>query len=451
MSTYFAYAALVTGLTALVGLWFHRVLLKNSNWWFFVPLIYGYLWNQTSLVALERGFFITEQGTVSEFSGAALRYWIFFCFVLLGFISSCPKDHPGGPLFHSGQFNRQTARALIIACAIVTFSLAANAALSPSGWSGGIDRFNWWENSRFPGLRQLTGEVCWPVTYGVGICFAIGAGSNDRFLRWSSAICVIAYLFFLFRMGQKYNGFIPPLFALSIPTLILFRVRPSFTNYSLSQARAARRLLFAVGVAAGFLLVMASSWFALNWQNSRMAMGPLENLAYRVFILQAHTYYGADYMHFQERFPSSEALRELRDNNFESIPTVMKLIGDQDLVQDYQTRGVRFATIHPAISILAGGIPLATLTSFVIGAIAGLGSRFFLLGTTSRSILLQYSGVSLGLFAYGLFMMSDLSSVLSLKFLLPLSMGVAIITLPKPPTAIRSQPLPLPNRARLGS
>ena len=426
------YAAFLLLVIATVGFKYRSWLSKNPIWWFFAPLVYGYLWNQTSLIVIEKGFYITEQGTSSEFTGAAVRFAFFSSFVLLGFYLTCGRIQVQSidKSLNVASNTLGVSRVFLMGCSVVVAALAFNAALSPSGWSGGVDRFNWWENSRYPALKKITGEVCWPVIYGVGICFANSVASRDKVGIYAGLLSATGYMFFLLRMGQKYNGLLPPLFALALPILFIYKVKPQlFSGFTtnVAQVKTARRLILISALAAIGLLAMAVGWFASTWQNSRMAMGPLENLAYRVLVLQGHSYYGADYVHYNDRIRAEEVWRSLVDNEYSCISTVMVLVGDPELVNDYKARGVRYATISPSFSILLGGTVGAALGSFAIGLIAGIGARFFNAGSERASIALQYCGINLVLIGYGLMMMNEFSVLLSIKFLGPAFIGLVVL------------------------
>lgn len=194
---------------------------------------------------------------------------------------------------------------LLGGCLGVATLLAGNTALSASGWSGPIDRFNWWENSRFPILRMITGAVCWPAVYGIGVGLANAMLSRNRLWIGVAGLAALLYLFFLVRMAQKYNGLIPPLIALVLPIAYGFRIKPVLLadkNASREQLKANRRLIATMAIIGAALVATAFGWFSSTWQNSKLAMGAFENLPYRVFMIQGHTYFGADYLHLIKRW-----------------------------------------------------------------------------------------------------------------------------------------------------
>lgn len=430
---YLIYAAFTLLIHAGISVWYVRQINRDSGWWWLMPVYFGMTWNLVSLVVIEYGFYITEQGTFSSQTGAAFRYLLFILpvgLVLNAIGSSSNKESVSadGTTGRSG-----TVETLALAaCAVVVAMLTLNSMLSPSGWSGGVDRFNWWENSRFPRLQMITGTVCWPVVYGLGILLANFTRRKETTLRLAVMVVAAFYLFFLVRMGQKFNGLTVPVFALFLPIACVqgFQLRATFRSLFESQFR--QRLILGtlfftlVVTGLGFLVYR---WFDLNAQSASVGMDVLDSLLYRAFVIQAHSYFGADYLHFRDHFTPEEGRRVFDQLQFSSIQTVMGLVGDLTLVESYNERGVRFATIHPSFAVLVGGIPGALILSTVIGGIMAVAVRWFRSGLRQGSPLLQFCAANLVFCAYGLFMMGEVTLLLSVKFLAPLLIGCALVVM----------------------
>ncbi len=428
---YLIYASFTLLIHLGISIWYVRQLNRDSRWWWMMPIYFGMSWNVVSLVVIEYGFYITEQGTFSSQTGAALRYLLFVLPVGLVFraIGSRPARDPAVP---NGIPEKSGAVEVLAlgACGVVVALLTVNSVLSPSGWSGGVDRFNWWENSRFPRLQLITGTVCWPVVYGLGILLANFTRRKETTLRLAVMVVAAFYLFFLVRMGQKFNGLTVPVFALFLPIACVqgFQLRATFRSLFESQFR--QRLILGtlfftmVVTGLGFLVYR---WFDLNAQSASVGLDVIDTLLYRAFVIQAHSYFGADYLHFRDNFTPEEGLRVFDQLQFSSIQTVMGLVGDLALVESYNERGVRYATIHPSFAVLVGGIPGALILSTVIGAIMAVAARWFQSGLNQRSPLLQFCAGNLVFCAYGLFMMGEVTLLLSVKFLAPFAIGCAMV------------------------
>ncbi len=421
-------------LAALTGasMGYLRSINANSSWWWLLPVFIGMAWNLVSLVVIEYGFFITEQSAYSMQTGAALRYLLFLipgviAFRLMAGDSRKLMIERGGGLgVRVGPMDLW----VLAGTGLVVAVLMLNAALSPAGWSGGIDRFNWWENSRYPWLQRITGTVCWPLAFSLGILLARFTAVRAHSLRTIVLILYVGYLGFLIWMGQKFNGLTVPFLALFLPMVTMRGAHLRLSIRGLFESRSRQELMAFAGagsIAASLLGFLVYRWFEMNSQTAAIGLNTLETLFYRAFILQGHSYYGADYIHFRDHFPTDEVLRLFAELDYSGILTVMNLVGDTSLVESYTERGVRYATIHPSFALMAGGPVGALAVSTVIGGIVGLAARWFRIGQLRNSMILQFCAANLVFRGYGLFMMSDVSMLVSLKFLGPILIGTGAL------------------------
>lgn len=429
---YIIYSTAIIIVLIAVSMGYLRSVNSNASWWWLLPLFIGMSWNLVSLVVIEYGFFITEQATYSVQTGAAFRYLLFlipgvFAFrVMAGDSSGLASERGGRPGVRVGPMDLWVLAGTGLVVAVLIF----NAALSPAGWSGGVDRFNWWENSRYPWLQRITGTVCWPLAFSLGILLARFTAVRAHSLRTVVLVIFVGYLWFLVWMGQKFNGLTVPLLALFLPMVTMHGSHLRLSIRGLFESRSRRGLVAIVSgaaIASCFLGFLVYRWFDLNTQTSGIGLNTIETLFYRAFILQGHSYYGADYIHFRDHFPTDEVLRLFAELDYSGILTVMNLVGDTSLVESYTERGVRYATIHPSFALMAG-VPVGALgVSAVIGGIVGLAARWFRIGQLRNSMILQFCAANLVFRGYGLFMMSDVSMLISLKFLAPILIGTGAL------------------------
>jgi len=237
-----------------------------------------------SLIYIEQGIYINEQGRQSFFAGATIICILYFIltFVLLE-LSFKSFNKKKLPTLHLGLNKKNIdSKVLIFLITIAMFLLLLNAILSPLPmFNPSITRFNYWQNSFFPFLNKIFGNTAIFIPFGLGVLFL----KHKKY----SIIMLLIFVFYTLLIGQKFSPLVASAYSFLLP--ILF-------NYRFELKKVIIKNLFPLTVS--FLVLFGLMYAAIYKKYEEThpfavikIYDPNEAIVYRMFGLQGHLFWGA--------------------------------------------------------------------------------------------------------------------------------------------------------------
>lgn len=339
-----------------------------------------------SLIYIEEGILINEQGRFSFYTGATILCTIYFILTFLVIaISFKSFNKKSLPTFYFG-FKKQKMDIYIIAGGVI-FSLVIlllNAALSPLPlFSDSVDRFSYWSESRFPFLNTIFGNTAMFIPFGCGILFSK--------YKKTAILLFLVYLGYNFLIGQKFSPIVGGSFSFLLPIVFYYKhdlkniVKKNIVSISL-----------AVMVVFGAMYVATYHKYKNNYPFANIGIyDPHQAMLYRIFGLQGHLFWGAT-----ERYVVGKT--EPKSFNPTELVLGMRVMmhefaGDVGVLQANEESGYNFTNAYPAILFKIFPLSLALMvhTFFTIGILA-------LMGWFLKEFMNQHAWV-LALISYQLF------------------------------------------------
>lgn len=236
-----------------------------------------------SLIYIEEGIFISEQGRESYFVGATLTYVIYFIItfsVIFLTFTSFKKLKAMTPVFSDN--GKPLDKKIIYYIAVIAMSvLFFNASLSKLPlFDPSITRFSYWENSQFPFLNKILGNTSIFIPFILGILY--------KHNKVKSIIILILYFGYNFLIGQKFSPIVSGLFSFFLPMILEYDKRINI------------KFFFNKKVIISFLLIFAVAYLVIykRYEQRRpyaiiKIYDPNEAMFYRAFGLQGHLMWGA--------------------------------------------------------------------------------------------------------------------------------------------------------------
>lgn len=144
---------------------------------FTLSMLYGLVFYQAfsvipSLIYIEEGILINEQGRFSFFTGATILTVLYFIFTFIIIALSFKTFNKYKlPTFHLSYKHQNLDFKIILAIVVVSQTLLLiNAALSPLPlFDGSVTRFSYWSNSMFPFLNSIFGNTAIFIPFALGL------------------------------------------------------------------------------------------------------------------------------------------------------------------------------------------------------------------------------------------------------------------------------------------
>ncbi len=272
-------------LILIIFLLFLYIILKQD---FKIFFLYGLLVFQglaivPSLIYIEQGIFISEQGRESYFVGATFAYVVYFIItflILFLTFNSLKKFKAITPRFNIA--GRPADKKIIYYIAIFTLALLFfNASQSKLPlFDSSVSRFTYWENSKFPFLNKILGNI------SVFIPFILGVLYKDN--KFRSILILMLYFTYNFLIGQKFSPIVSGLFSFFLPIIIISDIRINFrTIFN-------RKIIFSFLVLFGVVYTIIYKRYEKTSPYAIIKIyDPNEAIFYRAFGLQGHLMWGS--------------------------------------------------------------------------------------------------------------------------------------------------------------
>ncbi len=290
-----------------------------------------------SLIYIETGKMISEQGREGFFVGSVYYFGLFYLltliFIYLTFNTLRPVKLRTFYFTHQGK-NIEVPVLLVLVITVLGI-LIYNASQSPSPlFDEGITRFNYWEHAKYPVLNKLFGNTAMFIPFALGLLFPR--------IKKTSLFILAVYFAYNFYIGQKFSPIVNGTFAFLLPlavrydnkiflkTLfnkksIVLMVLLGLAMYKIIYDRYERRYPFAV----------------------IKIYDPNEAMFYRIFGLQGHLFWGAtERFVYHDKSPSWN-LGYLPYGMHEMMKEFA--VGGEEFVLQSARQGFNFTNAYPSI------------------------------------------------------------------------------------------------------
>jgi hypothetical protein len=254
-----------------------------------LTFLYGLLFYQAisvipSLVYIEEGIYINEQGRFTFFTGAtilAVCYYIFTFIVIAMAFKSFNKRRL--PVIGFSLYGKNIEIKLLFAMVIIAQGLLlVNAALSPLPFlDSSVTRFTYWGSSRLPFLNSIFGNTAIFIPFALGVLFS-------RYKKFSVLMLFVFYGY-NFMIGQKFSPIISGTFSFLLP--IVFDKRKNIKNL-LKKAIAPVIIIGTIMIGIMYQITYHKYETTPPFSNIKI-YDPNEAMLYRIFGLQGHLMWGA--------------------------------------------------------------------------------------------------------------------------------------------------------------
>lgn len=340
----------------------------------FIILI-QYIWMFFSLVAIETGVFINEQGRNGYFVYSSL---VLFCFFVSTLCSLIFFKYIFTKFFKSIKiiklkFLKKDEITLSIFIFSFIFIIALlNVVLSPSPLiSKEVTRFSYWEKAKFPFLQSILGNVMGFMGFGAALLYRKRKKVSIFFL-----ICYFTYLLFI---GQKFSGFLIGSYGILLALFytsgknIEFKIKWIFNKY-----------LF-ISLLSIFCLILYQ--YTLNNPYEYLGLSPFESIFYRAFGLQGHIFWGVTEQYVYIGKPNSWNVSEL----WKGMHVLMREFWpwDDESFLSVTSRGVSWTNAYPAILVRIFPLWIALIVNFLLMSIVSFVQFFLVAFIKGKSFLIS--------------------------------------------------------------
>lgn len=367
----------INTITALIALIILLYILKKDLSLFLLSfiIIIQYIWMFLSLIVIESGVFINEQGRSGYFVYSSIILFLFFISTLLSLIFF-KKNFT--TLFKKIKVTRfkilylQEEKIVFFFLLSILLLAYINIFSSPiPAFSDAVTKFNFWNYARFPYLKSLIGNVMGFMAFGSALLY--------RYNRKISIFFIFLYFLYLFLVGQKFSGFLIGFYGVLLALYcssqkpIKFKIKWIVNKYVL--------LTFA----ALFLLVLYN--YTLKNPFEYLGLTPLESVFYRAFGLQAHVFWGVSEKYI--------FLGETNTWNFFELWNGMHHLMREFWPWEYKdfvsvtSRGLSWTNAYPSILIRIFPLPLALLINFFLISFVAFIQSLLLIFIKKNSFLLS--------------------------------------------------------------
>ncbi len=256
---------------------------------FTLAFLYGLIFYQAisiipSLIYIEEGIYINEQGRYSFFTGATILtvlYYIFTFIILALTFKSLNKYKLPVFTFNIYGKNIEVKTVLIIIVSVQAI-LITNALLSPLPiLNDSVTRFTFWSGSKFPFLNKIFGNTAIFIPFALGMLFS----------KYKKFTVLMLFVFFgyNFMIGQKFSPILSGTFSFLLP--IIFNNRE---NLKIFVKKALLPMLVGSTLMIGIIYQITYNKYEETrpFANVRI-YDPNEAMLYRIFGLQGHLMWGA--------------------------------------------------------------------------------------------------------------------------------------------------------------
>ncbi len=418
----------------LIVLYTIYLLKRHSNSIPFLVLFLVYLyWCFISIVYIDNGTYISEQGAYSYFTGASFRFVI----LMLPFILGAPlffdfftkKAALKNMKMHLFKVKEQYISIIIW---LLSFLLCLYLILDEiiSGiplFNSEILQFNYYSTfSKLPMTEFLSSLFLGYMLLICGVFFCENKRLLDKFGFISIYLLAIIYRILL---GEKFYPFILYTIIFFMPTII-----DNFDKQYRSVVLFVRRnSKLIIRLCLLMFILIGVAYYKYSLEESYTYANPFEHLISRIFALQSHTFWGLDnYMITNNLgFDADRIIKEIHSgvigtdilNSEYGLARIMYIISPESIVDMYLSRSTRFYGGYWTIAVSCFGFFLAPIYSIFVAFLFGFISSILYTTIKNKEYIVMFIAFNAYFNLFKYFNEGDFA------FLLSKRMIVAIILL----------------------
>ena len=221
-------------------------------------------------------------------------------------------------------------------------------------FSNEVTKFNFWEYAKYPFLKSIIGNVMAFVAFGSAILY--------NYYKKTSIVFGILYVTYLLLIGQKFTGFF---IGISGVLLAIYFTSEKTIEFKLKWLFNKYLLIF---ITSMFLLVLYK--YSIDKPFRSLGLTPVESVFYRFFGLQAHVFWGTVEQYIYQNKPNTWNVFEL----WKGMHHLMLEFWPwryQDFIS-VTTRGVSWTNAYPSILIRIFPLPIALFVNFILMSFVSL-------------------------------------------------------------------------------
>ena len=290
-----------------------------------------------SLIYIETGKYISEQGRMGYFVGATFFYCIFYLVSLLFIYATSNSLKPiklRVVKFEVRNNNIENHILFIIVISVLSILLFNVYQSASPLFDKNVTRFTYWGQSKYPLLQKIFGNTAMFIPFVLGIL-------NKKYKK-SSIVLLLVYFGYNVLIGQKFSPIITGSFSFFLPIILM-----STKKLKVSQ-------IFKLKYIIIFLLAAISMYKIIYDRYDRRKpyavikiYDPNEAMLYRVFGLQGHLFWGAT-----ERFVLGDGDKSWNplDLNY-GMHKMMKefATGNKESLEKHMKKGFNFSNAYPSV------------------------------------------------------------------------------------------------------
>jgi hypothetical protein len=338
-------------------------------------ILFQYIWMFFSLIVIESGANIVEQGRDGYFVFSSL---ILLLFYVTSIISLVFFKKIFLRLFENltiTKFNFFGIKENKVALLLIgfTFFMAFLNLLSSTipFFSDEVTKFNFWEQSKYPFLKSIVGNVMAFVAFGATLLY--------RYYKKTAILFFMLYVTYLVLVGQKFTGFYIGLVGVLIG---LYFTSEHQIRFKLKWLVNKYFLLFIVSM---FSLVLYK--YSINNPFKYLGLTPLESVFYRTFGLQAHVFWGTTEQYVYLNKPNTWDITEL----WKGMHHLMLEFWPWRY-EDYisvTSRGVSWTNAYPSILLRIFPLTIALMANFILLSFLSLIQTLLSVFIKRKSVLIS--------------------------------------------------------------
>ena len=348
--------SLYINIALYLGLVILTIYLLNRN--FKIYYLYGLILYQTmtiipSIIYIETGKYIAEQGRSGYFVGA-VWYYAFFYLITLVFVYATSNTLKKIKLstFELKINHKPFEDKAIITLVVVVFMLLFfNLALSPIPLFGQVSRFEFWKYAKFPILGKLFGNTAMFLPFSLGLLFK----KYKKFTIFS----MVLYFAYNFLIGQKFSPILSGSFSFFLPIVLA-----SSNQIKLKAILKLKFILPALLVVFSVYKIIYNKYEKTHPYAVIKIYNPNEAMLYRIFGLQGHLFWGATETFAHKKIPVSWDPLEL---NY-GMHKMMRYFSNanKEKLEQNMKGGFSYTNAYPAVLFMIFPVSIAYLFHILI-------------------------------------------------------------------------------------